>query len=120
MEQVQGGIQQRLDDKTGQPRGGRAKKDAKGRKDGDQEQVPDKDELAKGLPALKKLLEAREAASTAVSKKVKALAKASGFNADVVRALAKAYAGEKEDREVAIRKAEQLSLAFEVLSGVEE
>lgn len=120
MEQIPGGIQQELDDRTGQPREKKRKAgEAKGRKDAGQEQVPDKAELKKALPGLKKLSDALDVQRDALSKKVKAVAKSSGFNSAVVRAILRAYVGEKEDRELATRKVEQLTLGFEVLEEAE-
>lgn len=91
-------------------------KETRGRKDAGQEAVPDAGELMKSMPRLKTLLESREAASGAYGKAIKAAAKKCGFNSDVVRAAVKAYSGEKEDLELATRRAEQLSLVFEAIA----
>lgn len=93
-----------------------AAKDTKGRKDHGQEVNPDPGELMKGLKKLKSLRETKLAAAGDYNKAKKALAKRAGFQADVVDAAVKAYAGEKEDLELSHRRAEQLSLAFESIA----
>lgn len=111
MESIQGGL-----NGGGNGSSRAAAKETKGRKDAGQEAVPDAAELMKSMPRLKTLLETREAAGSAYGKAVKAAAKKCGFNSDVVRAATKAYSGEKEDLELATRRAEQLSLVFEALA----
>jgi hypothetical protein len=99
------------------PRGAaKPEKDTKGRKDHGQEVNPDPTELMKGLKKLKDLREDKNAAASNYNKAKKALAKRAGFQADVVDAAVKAYAGEKEDLELQHRRAEQLSLAFESIA----
>ncbi len=99
-------------------RGGKAEKDkdTKGRKDHGNEVNPNPQDLMKGLPKLRKLREEKIAAAAEYNKQKKALAKRAGFQADVVDAAVKAFAGEKEDLEVQHRRAEQLSLAFESIA----
>jgi hypothetical protein len=89
----------------------KAEKNVRGRKGADQqEQVPDPAALKEGLPGVIKSLLAAEEAKKQANDKVKALAKKSGFLANVVRSVAKAKAG--EGFEEAHRVAEQLELAF--------
>jgi hypothetical protein len=92
-----------------------AAKDTKGRKDNGTEVEPNPEELMKGMKKLKGLRETKQTSAAAYNKERKALAKRSGFQADVVEATVRAYVGEKEDFEIQHRKAEQLSLAFEAV-----
>lgn len=87
-------------------------KDTGGRKDAKQEMVPDEDALKAALPGVVKAMTEADEASEKASKKVKAVAKSTGFMADVVRAAAKALMGEEETFEKKKRQVEQLSLAF--------
>ena len=87
-------------------------KDTGGRKDAKQEMVPDEEALKAALGGVVKVMTEAEEASEKASKKVKAVAKSTGFNADVVRAAAKALMGEEETFEKKKRQIEQLSIAF--------
>lgn len=95
---------------------GKTGDDTKGRKDHGQEVNPDPGELMKGMKKLKDLRDTKIAAAGAYNKAKKALAKRAGFQADVVDAAVKAFAGEKEDLELQHRRAEQMSLAFESIA----
>jgi hypothetical protein len=93
------------------PRGAaKPEKNVRGRKDAEQEAVPDAVVLKEGLPAVIKSILAADEAKKQANDKVKALAKKSGFLASVVKKVAKAKAG--EGFEEAHRVAEQLELAF--------
>lgn len=95
---------------------GKHAKDTTGRKGADkQEVVPDKEALASAIPGVVKALKEQDEASDKANKKVKAVAKSTGFMASVVRKIAKASMGEDETFEKAKRDAEQLSLAFEAI-----
>lgn len=96
---------------------GRTGDTTKGRKDHGNEMVPDGPELMKGLKKLRGLRETKLEAAAEYNKAKKALAKRAGFQADVVDAAVKAFAGEKEDLELQHRRAEQLSLAFESIAA---
>lgn len=117
MEAIQQPQQEQQETGRGSARGNgkdkpeKQKKDVAGRKDGEgQEAVPDPKALKEGLPGVIKALVAADEAKDQANKKVKALAKKSGFLASVVRAVAKARSGEGfEDK---YRYAEQLELAF--------
>lgn len=94
--------------------------DTKGRKDKGQEGVPDEKKLKELLPAVAKLLKEKAEVDEKYSKKVKSVAKASGFMSNVVRAAAKEMNAEPEDREMATRHAEQLTLAFGVVEKLQK
>lgn len=94
--------------------------DTKGRKDKSQEGVPDEKKLKELLPAVAKLLKEKAEVDERYSKKVKSVAKASGFMSNVVRAAAKEMNAEPEDREMATRHAEQLTLAFGVVEKLKK
>lgn len=90
-------------------------RDTGGRKDAKQEAVPDKDALAAALPGVKKVLDELKDAQDKANKKIKAVAKSTGFLSSIVRKVAAASMGEDETFEEAKRYSEQLGLAFEAL-----
>lgn len=93
-----------------------ADKDTGGRQNADkQEAVPDAAALAAALPAVQKLLTDADEAADKANKKIKAVAKATGFLSSIVKKAAKANMGEDETFEKAKREAEQLDLIFEEL-----
>jgi uncharacterized protein (UPF0335 family) len=103
-------------DRIGTTGGNGKDKDTGGRKDANkQEAVPDKGALKAAIPGVKKVLEELKEAQDKANKKIKAVAKSSGFLAKVVRAAATADMGEEETFEEAKRYSEQMALAFEAL-----
>lgn len=98
----------------------RAIKDAKGRRDGGKEENPDEEKLKKQIPALAKALAEKREAVEAYNKKRKAVAKNCGFMSNVCDRAAAEYLSEPEDREMAIRYAEQLDLALEVVAKLKK
>jgi uncharacterized protein (UPF0335 family) len=84
-----------------------------GRKEGadGQEAVPNLTELKKGMPKAIKLEKEMADMRSDASEFYKKFAKNSGLNAAQLRNAAKAYAN--DEREAALRKAEQTSLIFE-------
>lgn len=91
-------------------------KETRGRKSADkQEMVPDPAALKAAIPGVKKVLAELEEAQDKANKKIKAVAKATGFLSSIVRKVAKSDMGEDETFEEAKRYSEQLSLAFEAL-----
>lgn len=87
-------------------------KAAGGRRDGGKEENPDKKLLEQKLPGVAKALKEKRAAVEAYNKKRKAVAKECGFMSDVVDKAAAEFLAEPEDRELAIRHAQQLELAL--------
>jgi hypothetical protein len=95
-------------------------KAAGGRRDGGKEENPDEAKLKKEIPGLAKALKEKNSAVEAYNKKRKAVAKNCGFMSNVVDRAAKEYLSEPEDRELAIRYAEQLDLALDVVAKLKK
>lgn len=95
-------------------------KAAGGRRDGGKEENPDEAKLKKELPGLAKAMREKNAAVEAYNKKRKAVAKNCGFMSNVVDRAAKEFLAEPDDRELAIRYAEQLDLALEVVAKLKK
>lgn len=97
-----------------------ARADTKGRRDAGKESNPDEKKLKELLPALATALKAKRAAIEAYNKKRKAASKGCGFMSNVVDKAAAEMLSEPEDREMAMRHAEQMELALGIVDKLKK